>query len=124
VNTNSYLEDSNLVLKCKACEVPPFKMEFTSLMLFPRTQSNPTERLMCLSLSQNQISLRFVMIRLPLSPLFPLVSSTSFIESTIYSPSCIAKFDIGTSNLISLSCHMNTATSVALIYFGGILFLV
>ena len=77
------------------------------------------DRLMCLSDSQNQIILRFVMMMLPRSPLLPLVSSTWFMESTIYSPSNNASCDMAMSKRISRSCHINLASSVffSTVYF-------
>lgn len=49
---------------------------------------------------------RFVTMREPLSPLFPFVSSTEFIESMTFSPLLQASRGGFESNLSSLSCQM------------------
>ena len=85
VKMNSYLLYWNLVRRYSA-SVDPRKAEFVSLISVFRILSKPTLKFTFWSASENQTSRRLVIRRLPRSPLFPLVSSTEWIESMTFSP--------------------------------------
>ncbi len=110
VKINSYLLCWNLVLRYKDNWLPLIT-EFVSLISVLRMQSKPTERFTREFISLNQIRRRFVISKLPLSPLLPLVSSTWGIVSMTFSPGRHSKSNSAESKRISRSCQINSAVT-------------
>mmetsp|Transcript_12043 Transcript_12043/g.28563 ORF Transcript_12043/g.28563 Transcript_12043/m.28563 type:complete len:224 (-) Transcript_12043:261-932(-) len=104
VNMNSKRLPLNLVRQWRAC-VLPFRRLLAFLILELIMQLSPTERLVRFCLAETHNSRRLVIRRFPLSPLFPLVSSTSSTSWMMTSPGRIFRCETGLSNLISLSCQ-------------------
>ena len=110
VNMNSKRLPLNLVITYSALVTPRSRLAacftFMEVMLaYPMLRFARFERAL------RQMTRRLVMVKLPASPLLPLVSSTLVITSITNSPSRSASVEAGESNLISRSCHTTSGPS-------------
>lgn len=104
VNINSNL-DVVFASTHNAC-VRPRSLLFAFLIFTEIIEFNPMLKFIFEFAWAIQRIRRFVTMREPLSPLFPFVSSTEFIESMTFSPLLQASRGGFESNLSSLSCQM------------------
>jgi hypothetical protein len=104
VNINSNL-DVVFASTHNAC-VRPRSLLFAFLIFTEIMEFNPMLKFIFEFAWAIQRIRRFVTMREPLSPLFPFVSSTEFIESMTFSPLLQASRGGFESNLSSLSCQM------------------
>ena len=104
IKMNSYLVPFTLVIMYKDSFFP-LSLVWISRLVIVEMQLKPMVRLILGLLIDCQMSLRFVTINLPISPVFPLVSSTLAKVSIIFSPGRKANSLDEASKRMSRSCH-------------------